>query len=144
MESGCGGVVLPVVAKIGDLERMRYIFQRFEPEIIFHAAAHKHVAAMEGQPNEAIQNNALGTVRLAELALECGVERFVLISSDKAINPTNVMGAMKRLAEIFIQSLHASQNGLPVSRVESRESSVRGSTPEGKDAFHRVPDLGKE
>ncbi|HNQ87151.1 MAG TPA: nucleoside-diphosphate sugar epimerase/dehydratase [Verrucomicrobiota bacterium] len=107
LEQGCGGVALPLVADILDTERMRQIFERFRPRIVFHAAAHKHVPMMESQPGEAIKNNSLGTVRLAELALEFRVERFVMISTDKAINPTSVMGASKRLAEIFLQALHA-------------------------------------
>jgi FlaA1/EpsC-like NDP-sugar epimerase len=108
-EKGWGGVVLPLVADITDEARMRHIFQRFKPQVIFHAAAHKHVPMMESQPAEAIKNNTFGTALIARLALENQVGQFVLISTDKAINPTNVMGATKRLAEIFIQALSASQ-----------------------------------
>ena len=108
IELGHSEIVCPVVADIRDLARMRQLFERFTPEVVFHAAAHKHVSLMESQPSEAIRNNTLGTANLAELALEYGVDRFVLISTDKAINPTNVMGATKRLAEIFLQSLYAS------------------------------------
>ena len=104
---GHGGVILPLVADILDAPRMRQIFARFQPEVIFHAAAHKHVPMMENQPSEAIKNNTLGTAQLADLAMEYGVGWFVMISTDKAINPTNVMGATKRLAEIFVQALHA-------------------------------------
>jgi FlaA1/EpsC-like NDP-sugar epimerase len=106
-EAGYRGVVLPLVGDILDVLRMRQIFRRFSPEIVFHAAAHKHVPMMESQPSEAFKNNTLGTATLAELALEFGVRRFVLISTDKAINPTNVMGATKRLAEIFLQALYS-------------------------------------
>lgn len=106
-EAGYGGQIVPLVADILDLPRMRYIFKRFVPEVLFHAAAHKHVPMMESQPGEAIKNNTLGTAQLAEMALEFGVERFVFISTDKAINPTNVMGVTKRLAEIFMQALYA-------------------------------------
>ena len=111
MNSGFGGIILPLIANIRDTERMHFIFRRFQPAVVFHAAAHKHVPMMESQPGEAIRNNTLGTARLAELAQDYGVERFVMISTDKAINPTNVMGATKRLAETFIQALHSSQTG---------------------------------
>jgi FlaA1/EpsC-like NDP-sugar epimerase len=106
-EAGYRGVVLPLVADILDVPRMQSIFKRFMPEVIFHAAAHKHVPMMENQPSEAIRNNTVGTATLAELALEHDVDRFVMISTDKAINPTNVMGVTKRLAEIFVQALSA-------------------------------------
>jgi FlaA1/EpsC-like NDP-sugar epimerase len=77
--------------------------------VVFHAAAHKHVPMMESQPSEALKNNTFGTALLGEMAVEAGVDRFVLISTDKAINPTNAMGASKRLAEIFVQALYARQ-----------------------------------
>jgi len=106
-EAGLGGVIVPLVADILDRDRMHYIFGRYRPQVIFHAAAHKHVFLMERQPAEAIRNNAVGTRRLAEVAAEYGVEGFVLISTDKAINPTNVMGATKRLAELQLMALAA-------------------------------------
>jgi FlaA1/EpsC-like NDP-sugar epimerase len=111
LEAGYGGLIVPLVADVLDAPRMRSIFGRFQPKALFHAAAHKHVPMMESQPSEAIKNNVLGTVGLGELALEFGVERFVLISTDKAINPTNVMGATKRLAEKLIMALHAQNHG---------------------------------
>jgi FlaA1/EpsC-like NDP-sugar epimerase len=110
-EAGYRGIILPLVADVLDLPRMTFIFERFRPAVVFHAAAHKHVPMMESQPSEAIKNNTLGTIQVAELALQFDVDRFVLISTDKAINPTNVMGATKRMAEIFLQALHASQPG---------------------------------
>ncbi len=97
--------VVPIIADIGNRDRMDAIFRRFRPRVIFHAAAHKHVPMMEAQPAEAIRNNVFGTAQMAELAIAHGIERFVLISTDKAVNPTSVMGATKRLAEIYIQSL---------------------------------------
>ena len=94
-----GRRILPLIADITDPHSMRAIFEKYRPEIVFHAAAHKHVPLMERQPCEAIKNNTLGTAQLARLASEHGVDRFVLISTDKAINPTSVMGCSKRLAE---------------------------------------------
>ncbi len=102
---GCGAQIVPLVADILDDERMRGIFERFHPHLVFHAAAHKHVPMMESQPYEAFRNNTIGTKHLAKLSVAYGVERYVLISTDKAINPTNTMGATKRLAELYIQAL---------------------------------------
>jgi len=110
IRTGFKEVILPVVADILDKERMRQVFNLYMPTIIFHAAAHKHVPMMELHPGEAIKNNCLGTALMADLAVEFGAKRFVLISTDKAINPTSVMGATKRLAELYIQSLFA-KNG---------------------------------
>ena len=107
IELGHGPMVMPLVADILDQPRMRQLFARFRPQVVFHAAAHKHVPMMEAQPGEALKNNSVGTAGLADVALEFGVDRFVMISTDKAINPTSVMGASKRLAEIYVQSLHA-------------------------------------
>lgn len=94
---------------LGDIKdqfSMRAMFEEYQPEIVFHAAAYKHVPMMERYPSEAIRNNVLGTKILADLSEEFEVERFLLVSTDKAINPTNVMGASKRLAEIYCNSLH--------------------------------------
>ncbi|HOX57008.1 MAG TPA: nucleoside-diphosphate sugar epimerase/dehydratase [Candidatus Paceibacterota bacterium] len=107
VESGHGKRIVPLLANILDSRRMEAIFQIHRPQIVFHAAAHKHVPMTETQPGEALKNNALGTLSLAEACVDYQVRRFVLISSDKAINPTNVMGATKRLAEMCVQSLHA-------------------------------------
>ena len=107
---GHGRLIVPLIADILDVERMRSIFGQYRPHVVFHAAAHKHVPIMESHPCEAIKNNTLGTARLATLSSEFAVGRFVLISTDKAINPTSVMGATKRMAEVFVQSLWASQS----------------------------------
>ncbi|HVW20893.1 MAG TPA: nucleoside-diphosphate sugar epimerase/dehydratase [Opitutaceae bacterium] len=101
---GLGAEILPLVADFCDEGRMRAIFSRFAPSIVFHAGAHKHVPLMEQQSGEAVRNNALGTRLLARIADEARADRFVLISTDKAIRPTNVMGASKRLAELYIQA----------------------------------------
>jgi len=116
---GHGEVIVPLIADILDSERMRSIFAQYRPHVVFHAAAHKHVPIMESHPCEAIKNNSLGTARLARLSSEFAVGRFVLISTDKAINPTSVMGATKRLAEIFVQSLWASQSAGDDGREEA-------------------------
>ena len=102
------GVVdfVPLIADVGDEPRMREIFEKHRPEVIFHAAAHKHVPLMEVNPVEAIKNNVLATRCLGELAGQFSVRDFVLISTDKAVNPTSVMGASKRIAEIVVQALN--------------------------------------
>ena len=94
-----------IIADVTDTFRLRQVFERFKPEIIFHASAYKHVPLMEDCPYEAIHTNLGGTKNVADMAAEFGVERFLMISTDKAVNPTNVMGASKRLCEIYIQSL---------------------------------------
>ncbi len=97
---------LPLLADTGDAPRMREIFADYAPQVVFHAAAHKHVPLMEVNPTEAIKNNVFATKIIGELAGEFGVKDFVLISTDKAVNPTSVMGASKRIAEIVLQSLN--------------------------------------
>lgn len=95
-----------VIANITDKDRMARIFKRFHPQVVFHAAAHKHVPLMEIQPDEAVRNNVFGTKNVAELADENQAEIFVLISTDKAVNPTSVMGATKRTAELVLQEIN--------------------------------------
>lgn len=97
--------IRPVIADIQDEERIRQVFEQWHPGVVFHAAAHKHVPLMEYNPEEAIKNNVFGTYNVARAADRYRTKRFVLISSDKAVNPTSVMGATKRAAEVVIQSL---------------------------------------
>lgn len=97
---------IPLLADIADELRMREVFAKYKPEVIFHAAAHKHVPLMESNPTEAIKNNVFATKLIGELAGEFGTKDFVLISTDKAVNPTSVMGASKRIAEIVLQDLN--------------------------------------
>ncbi len=97
--------LIPVIADVQDVERLRDIFMRHSPHLVFHAAAHKHVPLMEANPHEAVKNNIYGTKNVAEIADEYGASRFVMISTDKAVNPTNVMGSTKRVAEMIIQNL---------------------------------------
>lgn len=101
----CAGLNLVVmIGSVRDSRKLHKLFETYKPEIVFHAAAHKHVPLMEASPCEAIKNNAIGTYKTAYAAMMNGCERFVLISTDKAVNPTNIMGASKRLCEMIIQS----------------------------------------
>jgi FlaA1/EpsC-like NDP-sugar epimerase len=138
-QQGFGGVAIPLVADILDGVRMHALFGLYAPQVVFHAAAHKHVYLMERQPSEAIKNNSMGTRKLAEIAIEHGAEAFVLISTDKAVNPTNVMGASKRLAELHLQALHSRlQTQAPQS--DNRERPIaKGDAPGGATAAAGAP-----
>ncbi len=102
--------VVPCLCDICDLERLDKVFDDHRPEVVFHAAAHKHVPMMEYNPGEAIKNNVFGTQKLADTADQYGCSAFVLISTDKAVNPTSVMGATKRTAELYVQSMSQESN----------------------------------
>ena len=93
-----------LIGSVRNTHKMETVFEKYRPDIVYHAAAHKHVPLMEDSPNEAIKNNVFGTYKTAKAASEYGVKRFVLISTDKAVNPTNIMGASKRLCEMIVQS----------------------------------------
>ena len=97
--------LVTLIGSVRDTERVDLVFKRYHPEIVFHAAAHKHVPLMEDSPNEAIKNNVFGTYHVAQAADRFGASTFVLISTDKAVNPTNVMGASKRICEMIVQMM---------------------------------------
>ncbi len=132
-----------VEAVIGDIrnsERMRNVFQTFKPEIVFHAAAYKHVPIMENNPSEAILTNVLGTKIVADLANEFKVKKFVLVSTDKAVNPTNIMGTTKRIAEIYIQSLNKNAD---TKFVTTRFGNVLGSNGSVLPRFRKQIESGQ-
>ena len=113
-----------VIGDIRNIERLENVFNTFKPEIVFHAAAYKHVPMMENNPSESILTNVFGTKNCADLAVKYKVEKFVMISTDKAVNPTNVMGASKRIAEIYTQSLGKT---VPTKFITTRFGNVLGS-----------------
>lgn len=118
-----------VVTSICKEERMESIFRSFRPDYVFHAAAYKHVPMMEDNPSEAVQNNIYGTKVLADLSVKYGVKKFVMVSTDKAVNPTNVMGCSKRICEIYVQSLNqkVQAEGGVTQFVTTRFGNVLGS-----------------
>jgi FlaA1/EpsC-like NDP-sugar epimerase len=128
-----------LIGSVRDKDRIKQIFSTFKPQVVFHAAAHKHVPLMEDSPGEAIKNNVFGTINVAEAADKYGAKRFVLISSDKAVNPTNVMGASKRVAELAIQ--HLNKNSM-TEFVAVRFGNVLGSNGSVIPIFKRQIALG--
>jgi len=127
VERGHENIIVPLVSDILDDDRMESIFKRYKPNLVLHAAAHKHVSLMEKQPVEAFINNTLGAIKIADTAVRHGVDQFLLVSTDKAINPTSVMGATKRMSEIYLQSLHAA-NDTPTKLTAVRFGNVLGSS----------------
>ncbi len=113
-----------VIGDITDEQRVEEVFKKYKPNIVYHAAAYKHVPMMENNPVEAVRNNVLGTRLIADTAIKYGVSRFVMVSTDKAVNPTNVMGASKRIAEIYTQSLNGKSETLFIT---TRFGNVLGS-----------------
>jgi FlaA1/EpsC-like NDP-sugar epimerase len=118
--------IIPFLASVTDYQRMNFLFNKYKPDVVFHAAAYKHVPVMEAFPVEALKVNVLGTRILADLALLYQVDKLIMVSSDKAVNPTNVMGASKRLAEIYIQSLSSTKN-CATKFITTRFGNVLGS-----------------
>lgn len=107
LELNNNNLILPIIADIRNIERITKVFDKFRPQIVFHAAAYKHVPLMEDNPYEAITTNVLGTRIVADLAVSYEAEKFIYVSTDKAVNPTNIMGASKRISEIYVQSLNS-------------------------------------
>ena len=128
-----------IVANITNKSRMEEIFSEFRPQYVFHAAAYKHVPMMEDNVSEAIQNNVLGAKVLADLALKYQVDRFVMVSTDKAVNPSNVMGCSKRICEIYVQALarKAQKDGLRTQFITTRFGNVLGSNGSVIPLFRR-------
>lgn len=126
LEGKWSGVeIVPVMADIRNRDKMEKIFKKYLPEVVFHAAAHKHVPMMEYHPDEAVINNITGTKIMAELAERYGVERFVMISTDKAINPASVMGATKRVAEMVVKDLASREAETKKSKGRTKFTAVR-------------------
>jgi FlaA1/EpsC-like NDP-sugar epimerase len=115
-----------IVASVTDRNRLAVIFKKHKPNIVFHAAAYKHVPLMENNPYEAIKVNVLGTRMMADLSVDNEVQKFVMVSTDKAVNPTNVMGATKRLAEMYTQSMNQLE-GVKTQFISTRFGNVLGS-----------------
>ena len=141
-----GILIKPIIANVTSQIKMRQIFECAKPSLVFHAAAYKHVPMMEFHPSAAVVTNVGGTKVVADLCLEFGVKRFVMVSTDKAVNPTNVMGASKRAAEIYIQSLYLKQieQGVqnPTQFVTTRFGNVLGSNGSVVPLFKRQIEAG--
>lgn len=142
MEYGDKLNLITLIASVRDYYRMNQIFTRFKPDIVFHAAAHKHVPLMEDSPMEAIKNNVIGTFNTATLAQFHNVEKFVMISTDKAVNPTNVMGASKRCCEMIVQYLSQQKEGR-TQFVTTRFGNVLGCNGSVIPLFKRQIEQGK-
>lgn len=153
--------VIPLIANVTERERMRNVFVQTRPDVVFHAAAHKHVPLMEANPGEAIRNNVGGSRVVADLAHEFLAEAFVMISTDKAVNPTSVMGATKRVAELYVQSMAARSDTrfvtvrfgnvlgsagsvVPIFKEEiARGGPVRVTHPDMKRYFMSIPEASQ-
>lgn len=130
---------LAVIADIRDQQRMEQLFDLFKPKVVFHSAAYKHVPLMENNPYEAVSVNIIGTKNVADLSVKHGVNKFVLISTDKAVNPSNVMGATKRIAELYVNCLHKKGN---TKFITTRFGNVLGSNGSVIPLFKKQIELG--
>ena len=128
-----------LIGSVRNTNRVNYVVSHYKPDLIFHAAAHKHVPLMEDSPNEAIKNNVFGTYKMAKAAAQFGVKRFVLISTDKAVNPTNIMGASKRLCEMVVQMMNRQSD---TEFVAVRFGNVLGSNGSVIPLFKRQIEAG--
>ena len=142
MDYGDGLNFVTLIASVCDYYRMNQIFKRYKPDVIFHAAAHKHVPLMEVSPMEAIKNNVIGTFNVATLAQYHNVKKFIMISTDKAVNPTNVMGASKRCCEMIVQYLAQQHEGC-TEFVATRFGNVLGSNGSVIPIFKKQIEQGK-
>ncbi|MFQ5346172.1 MAG: polysaccharide biosynthesis protein, partial [Mariprofundus sp.] len=133
-------MVEPLLADIRDQERMRWVFEYYRPEIVFNAAAYKHVPLVEANPAEGIKTNVLGTCSIADMAVEFGARKFIQVSTDKAVNPTNVMGASKRCAEIYTQNLNLRSDATDF--ITTRFGNVLGSTGSVVPLFRKQIEAG--
>lgn len=133
-----------VVADVSNYARLHHVFEEFKPEIVYHAAAYKHVPMMEHNPYEAVRVNVMGTKNVADLSVLFRVERFVMISTDKAVNPTNIMGCSKRIAEIYTQSLNNNlkENGNATRFITTRFGNVLGSNGSVIPRFQKQIEAG--
>jgi FlaA1/EpsC-like NDP-sugar epimerase len=131
--------LIVLIATVRDKERLDYIFKKYRPDVVFHAAAHKHVPLMEDSPGEAIKNNVFGTYNISKVASDNNVKKFIMISTDKAVNPTNVMGATKRICEMIIQSFNTVSN---TEFVAVRFGNVLGSNGSVIPLFKRQIEQG--
>ncbi len=128
-----GADLRPTVADVTDVGRLAKVFAAERPQVVFHCAAHKHVPMMEANPGEAVRNNVLGTKALADASAAAAVQAFVMVSTDKAVNPTSVMGATKRMAELYVQSLNCG------SRVAGRGLEQGRPADDPRPAIHHPP-----
>jgi len=142
--SWVGADIRPCIGDVCDLRRVRQLFEAERPQVVFHCAAHKHVPMMEANPCEAIKNNIFGTQILADAALAANVAAFVMVSTDKAVNPTSVMGATKRVAELYVQSLNSTRDAQSSGPrfVAVRFGNVLGSSGSVVPIFQRQIEAG--